>query len=116
MIGMVLKIWKWMAIGFVVLVVLVLVGVWMALNGLVRRAVEYGATTSLQTPTTVGSASLSPFGGSVGLSDLAVASPDGFSAPQMFSLGKVDLSTGGFGQLFGGPFASPTFPLPSRNW
>ncbi|MDB5327975.1 MAG: hypothetical protein JWM57_3544 [Phycisphaerales bacterium] len=83
-------------------VVLVLLLVWLGLNSLVRRAVETGATTSLKVPTTLGSATLSPFGGSVGLSDLKVGSPAGFSSPQMFTLGHVGVSSS-IGRLFGTP-------------
>lgn len=96
------KIWKWMAIGFVSLIILVLIVVWLALNSLVRKTVETAATSSLQTKTTVGSAMLSPLGGSVGLSDVAIASPEGFSSPQIFTLGKVNVSSS-IGQLFGTP-------------
>lgn len=90
-----------LALGLAV-VVLVMLGVWMGLNGLVRRAVETGATSSLKVPTTLGSARLSPFGGSVGLSDLKVGSPTGFASPQMFTLGHVGVSSS-IGQLFGTP-------------
>jgi uncharacterized protein involved in outer membrane biogenesis len=83
-------------------VVLVLIVGWFALSGLVRRAVETAATNSLRIKTTVGGAALSPLGGSVGLTDLTVGSPTGFSSPQMFSLGRVGV-TSGIGQLFGDP-------------
>lgn len=99
---MVRKLVKWLLILGVAVVALVLLLVWMGLNSLVRRAVETGATTSLKVPTTLGSARLSPFGGSVGLNDLTVGSPEGFKSPHMFTLGHVGVSSS-LGKLFGSP-------------
>lgn len=60
-------------------------------------AVEKGATRALAVPTEVGSVSIRPFRGSVGLSDLSVANPQGFSAQPCLALGsgsmKVDMSS-----------------------
>jgi uncharacterized protein involved in outer membrane biogenesis len=87
---------KWIVLGLVVVIVLVVGIVWMNINGIVRRTVETQATNSLDLQTTVGGANVSLFGGSVGLSELRVASPKGFDAPQMFALDgvKVDVSLG----------------------
>lgn len=98
----ILKIWKYLAAGFVGLIVLAVIVVWLMLNGLVRKAIETAATRSLQVQTTLGGAALSPFGGNVKLTDLAVASPEGFASPKMFTLGNARVSSG-IGQLFGTP-------------
>src|SRR6185295_1329881 len=60
--------------------------------------VETQATASLNTPTKVGGASVSIFGGKVGLDDIAVSSPQGFSAPQMVSLDGLNVAVS-YGQL-----------------
>ncbi|MGN6626718.1 MAG: DUF748 domain-containing protein [Tepidisphaeraceae bacterium] len=85
-----------------VLIVVAVLVLFLSLNGIVRRAVETNATASLKTPTTLGSAIVSPLGGSVSLSDLDIASPDGFSSPQMFTLGGISVDAH-VGQLFGTP-------------
>jgi len=89
---------KWIVLVVVVLVVAVLIGVWMNLNRIVRSTVETQATASLNTPTKVGGASVSIFGGKVGLDNIAVSSPQGFSAPQMVSLGGLNVAVS-YGQL-----------------
>jgi len=60
-------------------------------------AVEKGATHALAVPTEVGSVSIRPFRGSIGLAELSVANPEGFSAQPCLALGSgsmnVDLSS-----------------------
>lgn len=84
------------------LLVIGLVIVYVSLNGIVRSAVETGATRSLKVPTTLDAASISPFGGSAALHKLKIGSPEGFSAPHMFTLGEVSVSSS-LGNLFGDP-------------
>lgn len=80
----------------VLLVIVVLLVGYFNLNRIVRTTVESQATDQLKLQTTLGSADLALFGGQVKLSDLKIASPQGFSAPQMFTLGgtavKVNFS------------------------
>lgn len=71
----------------ILLVIVVLVIGYLNLNRIVRTTVESQATDQLKLQTTLGSADLALFGGEVKLSDLKIASPQGFSAPQMFTLG-----------------------------
>lgn len=87
---------KWIVIAVLVVIVLVVAGVWLAIDGIVRRAVETQATSSLNLTTTLGGANVSLLGGRLGLSDLQIVSPQGFAAPRMFTLGgaKVGVTLG----------------------
>jgi hypothetical protein len=76
----------WIVVGLVAVVVIGLAVVWMNLNGIVKRTVETQATNSLDLKTTLGSANVSIFGGSLQLEDLKIASPAGYSADQMLAL------------------------------
>jgi uncharacterized protein involved in outer membrane biogenesis len=86
---------------------------YMMLNNIVRLAVEKNATQSLKVQTQLGRASVAPFAGDVSLTDLRVASPEGFTAGNMFMLGhlKVEVS---YSELFGAPVkvASVTIDKP----
>jgi len=76
------------------IVLLVVVGVFVlykSLDHILKSAVETQATKSLNLQTTLGSASLSLFGGELKLDDLKIASPPGFAAPEMLTLGGSDL-------------------------
>ena len=77
-----------------VLVVLLIVGLgalYFYRNSLIRRAVETNASESLGVKTTLGSANLGLFGGTLKLGDLNIASPQGYSADRMFTLGELGL-------------------------
>jgi len=91
-----MKYLKWIIIGIVAVVVIGLVAVYINLNSIVRRTVQSQATASLNLETTVGGANVNLFSGNVGLSDVKVDSPQGFAAPDMFTLGgtKVDVTYG----------------------
>lgn len=71
------------------LAVLLIVGgivVYLALNGIVRRAIEVQSTQSLGLQTSLDSARLAVFGGELGLRNLRIASPQDFSAPHILTL------------------------------
>lgn len=87
---------KWVILGVVVLVIGGLLIFWVNLNSIVRRTVQSQATASLNLETTVGGANVSLLGGSLGLSNVQVASPQGFDAPRMFTLvgTSVDVTYG----------------------
>jgi uncharacterized protein involved in outer membrane biogenesis len=89
-----MKYLKWTVIGIVVLIVVVVLGVWLGLDSVVRSEVQSQATSSLNLETTLAFANVSIFGQSLSLKDMQIASPKGFSAPKMFTLGgvKVDVS------------------------
>ncbi|HWP40999.1 MAG TPA: hypothetical protein VNL70_08735 [Tepidisphaeraceae bacterium] len=97
-----MKYLKWIVPAAVVLLVVVIGGVWMNLNSIVRRTVQAQASSSLDLQTTVGAANVSLIGGNVRLSDLQVASPQGFQAPRMFTLGSIFVDTS-FGELRSDP-------------
>ncbi len=84
-----MKIFKWSIVIVVLLIIAIVVGVWLNLNGIIKNVVEKQTSQQLDLKTTLGSAKLSLFGGSVSLSNLRIDSPKGFSAPTMFSLGDV---------------------------
>ncbi|MFH0964840.1 MAG: AsmA family protein [Planctomycetota bacterium] len=71
------------------IVILVIVAAGLAagsLNGLIRTGVEKGGTAVLGVKTTLEGASASLLGSSLTLRGLALGSPPGFSAPEMFAL------------------------------
>jgi len=83
---------KWIALSVVLLIVVVVGIVWFYLNSIVKHSVETQATASLNLPTTLGGANVSLLGGKVGLNDLQIASPPGFTADRMFKLGGVSVA------------------------
>src|SRR3954467_15297464 len=86
---------KLLARSVLVVVVLAVVALGIAffnLNRLIRTAVERQATSSLRLATTLESARVGLFGGTLNLHQLRIGSPKGFSAPQMFTLSDVDVS------------------------
>ena len=91
-----MKIWKWVVLGFFALIFIAALIVYFSLNGIVRSTVQKQTTSSLNLDTSVGGANVSLIGTSLGLDDIQIASPQGFSAPKMFTLGgvKVDVSLG----------------------
>ncbi len=81
--------------GVLVVVVLALVALGVAffnLNRLIRTAVEREATSSLRLTTTLESARVGLLGGTLNLHQLRIASPHGFPAPHMLTLGDLDVA------------------------
>ncbi len=83
------KMLKVIVLGLLAVILIVFGVVWFNLNGIVRRTVETQASSSLDLKTTLGGANVSLFGGSVSLNDLKIASPPGFKAEQMMTLGEA---------------------------
>ena len=75
----------------VILIVVGLIVLYVNLNSIVRRTVETQSQASLNVPTKLASANVSLFGGEVGLKGFEVGSPQGFKAPQMMTLGGIDV-------------------------
>jgi hypothetical protein len=93
---------KWLFRIIAVIVILLAVGVfvlYLSLDHIVKSVVETQGTEQLNVPTTLGSVNLGLLSGSVGLDSLAIGSPAGFTAPQMFSVGKLSVDTGGVMRL-----------------
>lgn len=94
-----MKILKWIVIVIVLLVIGAVGLLYANLDRIVKSTVESQGTEQLHVPTTLESVSLGLFSGTVNLSNLAVGSPKGFSAPQMLSLGGLAVDTGGLMKL-----------------
>jgi hypothetical protein len=84
---------KWIVLGVLGIIVIAIVVLFMNLNSIVRRTVESQSTAQLKVPTTLGGVSLSILGGDVSLRNFDVGSPEGYKAPQMLSLGGLDVDT-----------------------
>src|SRR3982750_240160 len=82
----------------VVLLVVAGVAVYLYLDRIVKVAVERQSTNSLNLTTPLDSASLALMGGKVNLKQMDIASPQGFTAPHMFELGKLGVEVD-YGQL-----------------
>lgn len=96
---------KWVkriALVVVLLIVITVVVVYFSLNSIVRSVIERQATASLGVQTTLGSAQLAIFGGSVKLNTLNVSSPPKFTAPSLFTLDDVGVNVK-YGQLTATP-------------
>ncbi|MEM9883779.1 MAG: hypothetical protein AAF800_12780 [Planctomycetota bacterium] len=84
---------KVLGIGSLVVLTLIVVGgvvLYFSLNGIVRGVVETQGTKATGVATTLDGVNLNPFGGSLGLTDFALANPEGFSNPTIFRLGSAD--------------------------
>jgi hypothetical protein len=93
---------KWVVLAIVGLFIVAIVGVVVFLDSIVRSAVERGTSQSLALNTTLADADVGLLSGDVALGQLNIANPEGFTAPQMLSLGKVSLDTS-YGKVFGTP-------------
>ncbi|MGA3067821.1 MAG: hypothetical protein ABSF29_13340 [Tepidisphaeraceae bacterium] len=96
---------KWIGravLAVVVLIVLAVVIVFLALNSIVRSAIQTQATASLNVPTTLDSADVSPFGGTVQLTGLNVGSPPNYTAPHLLTLGGLKIAVT-YSQMTGNP-------------
>jgi hypothetical protein len=93
---------KWIKRLLVVIVILIAGGVlagYLLIDGIVKSVVEKQGTEQLKVPTTLGGVSLGLIHGTVDLDSLAIGSPSGFTAPQMFSVGKFAVDIGGVMRL-----------------
>lgn len=77
---------KKIVLSAVVLVIVALVVAYFVRNVLVARAVEAGSTYALGVKTDLGSAALEIRGGSLGLNNLEVRNPEGFTAKDFVTL------------------------------
>jgi uncharacterized membrane protein len=93
---------KWF-LRFIVLILVLLVVVifaaYLSLDRIVKSVVQTQGSQQLQVPTTLGGVTLGLFNGTVDLKSLAIGSPPGFSAPEMFSVGSLSVDTGGLSHL-----------------
>jgi len=96
------KLLKWALIVIPVLIIIAVVVVVLMLDGIAKRTLETQSTASTNLVTTLDSAHISIFGGKVGLNDLKIASPKGFSAPTMFEMKNLKVGVS-YGQLTKNP-------------
>ena len=82
----------------VILVVAAVAIVFARIDRILKATIETQSTSSLKLTTSLDSASLALFGGKVDLHQLQIGSPDGFSAPHMFEMGKLAVAVD-YGQL-----------------
>src|SRR5688500_10403900 len=85
------KVIKWGVIAVVLVLVLGLGAVYWRLNSIVEHVIESQGTTQMNLATELDGASVSLFGGEVGLDDLTIANPPGFTAPHLFTLGELEV-------------------------
>ena len=96
---------KWIRriiLAVVLVVIVVCVAIYMNIGRIIRTAVQTEASSSLNLQTTLDSVSLSLFGGKLGLHQLDIASPQGYSAPHMLEVGDTNLAVS-YGQLRSDP-------------
>jgi hypothetical protein len=67
---------------------------YLTIDGIVKSVVEKEGTEQLKVSTTLGGVSLGLLHGDVDLKSLAIASPPGFKAPQMFSVDTFSVNVG----------------------
>jgi hypothetical protein len=97
-----MKLIRRLLLAVVVLIVVVVGIVFFSLDRIIRSEVQTQATSQLNLKTDLGSAALSLFGGKLGLHQLEVASPGGYSAPHMLEVGDTNVAVN-YGQLRGTP-------------
>lgn len=100
-------------IGGVVVVALIVVVILMVrLDTIVKSTVEREGTSQLQLATTLDGADVGILGGTLTLDDLAIANPDGYSAPHIFQLGQVNVGVS-YRELMGQPVRVRTININS---
>ncbi len=83
----------------VVLLIVIAVGiVFFSIDRIIKSQVQTQATSQLNLKTDLGSAALSLFGGKLGLHELQIASPKGYTAPHMLEVGDTNVAVS-YGQL-----------------
>jgi hypothetical protein len=102
---------KWIAIFIVLLLIVGVAILYASLDGIIKSVVESQGTEQLKVPTTLDAVSLSLLHGTLNLSNFAIGSPQGFSAPQMMSLGGLSVDTGGLMQLRNEPIHIPSIRI-----
>jgi len=86
-----MRIVKWIFLTLVLVIVVGVIVLFVALNGIVKKAVVSQSSASLNVPTNLGNANVSLFGGKVSLKQFDVGSPQGFKSPQLMQLGGLDV-------------------------
>lgn len=77
--------------GLILILIIAIAAVWYYLGTIIKTAVERGGPELTGTNVQLESASLSPLSGSGSLSGFVLGNPDGFSYPNAFTLGSIDM-------------------------
>jgi hypothetical protein len=85
------KVIKWAVVAVLLLLVVGLGITYWKLNSIVEYAVETQGSKQMNLATELDGASVSLFGGEVGLDDLTIANPPGFTAQHLFTLDGLDV-------------------------
>jgi hypothetical protein len=96
------KVLKWGSLVVVLLIVAGLAIVYFRLSSIVEYVVETQGSQQMNLKTELGDASVGLVSADVGLDELQIANPPGFTAPHLFTLGGVDVDTS-YGGLRGNP-------------
>jgi hypothetical protein len=76
---------------FLAVVLILIVGVFVFLDSIIKNAIEKGAPAFLGCKATVEKISVKPFSGRVLVKNLKLASPAGYAEPEMFAIGEFRL-------------------------
>ena len=85
----IMKILKYSLLGILLLLVVAVVAAWLYLEPLVKGAVHKFGTQIVGTEVKLDGFSLNPFAGELEVKGLSVANPEGYSAPELLSLGRI---------------------------
>ncbi len=107
----VFKLLKYLVLLVLVAVIGAAVAAYVGVNYVVRRVIEKEATAQLGVPTALGGATLGWTTGGIGLINLSVGSPAGFTAPQMLGVGSLEVATPGFTHLLDKPLHVTTIAV-----
>ncbi len=101
---MIFKLLKYLVILIVVVVIGAVVAAYLGINYAVKKVVQSEGTAQLNVPTTLDSASLGLFSGSIGLKGFDVANPAGFTAaPHILEVSSLSVATTGITHLMDKP-------------
>lgn len=85
---------KWVlriVLGLVVLLVAAVAIAWAMVDQLAKKGIEQGGTYATGVPTQVQEVNLSLLGGSLGLNNLTIGNPQGFTSPHVVKSGRFSL-------------------------
>jgi uncharacterized protein involved in outer membrane biogenesis len=101
---------KWGVLALVLVIVAAVVGTYLYLDSIVKYAVETQGSKQMNLKTELDGASVGLLRGKVGLDDLKIANPPGFTAPHLFTLDGLHVNAP-IGQLRGNPKRIATITL-----
>lgn len=78
-------------LAVLVILLLAIIGLWLSVDWLAKRAVEGGTRHATGVPTQVGNLRLGVFSGELALQDMRVANPPGYRAEHIFVLESLEL-------------------------